>query len=179
MANLMKLPPWSEDRSLHVVIETPRGSGVKVKLDPDLRVFTVTRPLPEGIVYPFDFGFVPGTRAPDGDPLDAVVFWDVATWPGIVLKCRPLGIVQVEQNKKEGKGRQRNDRLLVVPTTAKRADDLKSALDLPPRVREEVESFFVASTALEGKDLHVLGWKGPKDAERLVSQHARRRQRRR
>ncbi len=58
MANLLKLRPWSEDRSLHVVIETPRGSAVKVKLDPDLRVFTIARPLPEGMVYPFDFGFV-------------------------------------------------------------------------------------------------------------------------
>ena len=80
MANLLKLPPWSADRSLHVVIETPRGSAVKVKLDADLRVFTIARPLPEGMVYPFDFGFVPGTRAEDGDPLDAVVYWDVATW---------------------------------------------------------------------------------------------------
>jgi inorganic pyrophosphatase len=178
MANLLKLPPWSEDRSLHVVIETPRGSAVKVKLDPGLRVFTIAHPLPEGMVYPFDFGFVPGTRAQDGDPLDAVVYWDVATWPGIVLRCRALGIVQVDQAK-EGGGRQRNDRLLVVPTKAPRAEELVSALDLPPRVQKEVESFFVASTALEGKDIHVLGWKGPKDAERLVTRHALRRHRQR
>ena len=130
------------------------------------------------MVYPFDFGFVPGTRAEDGDPLDAVVYWDVATWPGIVLRCRALGIVQVDQAK-EGGGRQRNDRLLVVPTKAPRADELVSALDLPPRVQKEVESFFIASTALEGKDIHVLGWKGPKDAERLVTRYALRRHRQR
>jgi len=178
MADLLKLPPRSEDRALHVVIETPRGSAVKVKLDPELRVFTIARPLPEGMVYPFDFGFVPGTRAADGDPLDAVVYWDVATWPGIVLRCRALGILEADQAK-EGGGRQRNDRLLVVPTKAPRAEELTSALDLPPRVQQEIESFFIASTALEGKDVHVLGWKGPKEAERLVSSHVVRRKRRR
>jgi len=178
MANLLKLPPRSEERELHVVIETPRGSAVKVRLDPDLRAFTIQRPLPEGMVYPFDFGFIPGTRAADGDPLDALVYWDVTTWPGIVLRCRALGILQADQAK-EGGGRQRNDRLLVVPTKAPRADELVSALDLPPRVHKEMESFFIASTALEGKDVHVLGWKGPKDAEQLVSRHLLRRYRRR
>src|SRR5438067_9011605 len=179
MTDLMKLAPWSNAHALGVVIETPRGSAVKVKLDPRLGAFTIGRPLPEGMVYPFDFGFVPGTRAPDGDPLDAVVFWDVASWPGIVVDCRPLGVVELDQAAKDGKRRQRNDRLLVTPTSAARAGDLTSALDLPARVREEVESFFVASTAFEGKDVHVLGWKGPKDADRLVSRHAMRRHRRR
>src|SRR5207248_990499 len=119
--DLMTLSPWSNAHTLRVVIETPRGSAVKVKLDPRLGAFTISRPLPEGMVYPFDFGFVPGTRAPDGDPLDAVVFWDVASWPGIVVDCRPLGVVELDQAAKDGKRRQRNDRLLVTPTSAARA----------------------------------------------------------
>jgi inorganic pyrophosphatase len=169
--DLMSLPPWSEDRSLHVVVETPRGAGVKVKLDPELGAFTVSRPLPAGMVYPFDFGFIPGTRGPDGDPLDALVCWDVATWPGVVLECRALGVVLCDQAAK-GKGRQRNDRLLVVPNVAPRAKQMRSALQLPARVREELESFFRASTALEGKDVQVLGWKGPAEAKKLVSSHS-------
>jgi inorganic pyrophosphatase len=170
---LMELPPWSKDRALHVVVETPRGARVKVKLDPGLGCFTVTRPLPAGMVYPFDFGFVPGTRGEDGDPLDAMVCWDATTWPGIVLECRLLGVIRCDQARKgDGRRRQRNDRLLVVPTADARSKELRSALDFPARLREELGSFFVASTALEGKDVHVLGWKGPADARRLVATHS-------
>jgi len=167
--DLISLPAWSRGL-LHVVVETPRGAGVKVKLDPDLGAFTVSRPLPAGMVYPYDFGFVPGTRAPDGDPLDAMVYWDVASWPGVVLECRVLGVLLCDQaGKTKQKRRERNDRLLVVPDAAERSHQLKSALKLERRVREELESFFLASTALEGKDVHVLGWKGPAEARRLIA----------
>jgi len=169
--DFLHLPPWSKERALHVVVETPRGAGVKVKLDPELGAFTVTRPLPAGMVYPFDFGFVPGTKAPDGDPLDAMVCWDVSTWPGVLLECRLLGVLLCDQARKKHKGRQRNDRLLVVPLKAPRADQVRTVRQLEPRVRAEIESFFVASTALEGKDVRALGWRGPAEARRLVSRH--------
>jgi inorganic pyrophosphatase len=166
--DLISLPAWSRERLLHVVVETPRGAGVKVKLDPDLGAFTVSRPLPAGMVYPYDFGFVPGTRAPDGDPLDAMVYWDVGSWPGVVLECRVLGVLLCDQAGQK-KRRERNDRLLVVPDTAERSQQLKSALRLERRVREELESFFLASTALEGKDLNILGWRGPAEAKRVIA----------
>jgi len=89
----------------HVVVESPRGSPVKLKYDPELSCIVSGRPLPLGFVYPYDWGFVPGTRAPDGDPVDALVFWEVPTFPGIVLRCRALGVLEVEQDGRDG-GRQ-------------------------------------------------------------------------
>jgi Inorganic pyrophosphatase/Isochorismatase family len=59
------------------------------------------------LVYPYDWGFVPSTTGEDGDPVDAALFWDVATFPGVVVPCRALAVIQVEQNRADGKGRAR------------------------------------------------------------------------
>jgi inorganic pyrophosphatase len=100
-----------------------------------------------------------------------MVYWDVTSWPGMVLPCRALGVLQVDQKKKTGKGRERNDRLLVVPVAAVRAQNLRSHLDLSRREREELEHFFVTAVAFEGKDARILGWKGPAVAEKMIQQH--------
>lgn len=94
---LDQLPTWDEKGVLHVVVESPRGSGVKLKYEPDLEAMTLSRPLPLGLVFPFEFGFVPRTKAEDGDPLDAIVLLDAGTFPGVVLRCRPIALVRVSQ----------------------------------------------------------------------------------
>jgi inorganic pyrophosphatase len=164
--DLDRIPALAEG-GLHVVVESPRGSPVKLKLDPELRVMVVQRPLPLGFSYPYDWGFVPGTRAPDGDPVDALVYWDVPSYPGVVIRCRPLGVLRLEQSDGRG-GRQRNDRLLVLPLQHPRGAELRSAEDLAPRVRDELAHFFTSSVFFQGKDPKLLGWDGPEAAERLV-----------
>src|SRR4051794_680871 len=62
--------PARTEGGFHVVVETPRGAPYKLKLDPELAVLTLKRPLPLGFTWPYDFGFVPSTKAPDGDPVD-------------------------------------------------------------------------------------------------------------
>jgi inorganic pyrophosphatase len=104
------------------VVEAPKGSLVKLKYDIELGVFTVSRGLPLGMSYPFDWGFVPSTRAPDGDPLDVLVVHEAATYPGALLPCRPLGIVEMEQDDKDGR-RERNDRVIVIPSWHDRLGD--------------------------------------------------------
>jgi inorganic pyrophosphatase len=169
--DLARLPALITPRTFRVVVESPRGSTVKLKFDVELAVMTVSRPLTTGLVYPFDWGFVPGTRAADGDPLDAIVVWDTPTFPGIVLPCRPLGVVQVDQREPGKRTRQRNDRLVAMPLKSPRFDHVRSVHDLPQRTRTELEAFFVAVTALEKKDVRVLGWQGPAAALRVLKQH--------
>jgi inorganic pyrophosphatase len=76
MTKLLKLPTWADDEHVYAVIETPRGSTCKLDLDPKLGVFTLAKPLMTGLSYPYDWGFIPSTRAEDGDPLDVLVIHD-------------------------------------------------------------------------------------------------------
>jgi inorganic pyrophosphatase len=170
--DLTRLPARGRGGAFHVVVESPRDSTVKLKYEPELGAFTISRPLVHGLRYPFDWGFVPSTKAPDGDPLDALVYWDESTFPGVVLPCRALGVLKVDQKKEKGRGRERNDRLLVVPVTAARAENLDSVRTLSKRERQELEHFFVSAVAFQDKDVRILGWEGPDAAERLIERTA-------
>jgi inorganic pyrophosphatase len=157
MGHLHTLPAFATGDALHVVVESPRGSAVKLKYSPTLGAMAISRPLSLGLSFPYDWGFVPSTCGADGDPLDAIVLWDVATFPGVVIECRALALLTVEQRGADG-GRLRNDRLIVRPSEARREAELPDTAALSPRVRAEIQSFLLASTALEGKDARILGW---------------------
>src|SRR6202051_531046 len=165
MTNLLKIPTWADEQYIHAVVETPRGSTCKLDFDPELRVFTLAKPLMAGLAYPYDWGFIPSTKAEDGDPLDVLVIHDAQTYPGVVLRCRPIGILEVEQKSKGRKGR--NDRLFAVPDRSLETD-LKDVRHLPSRAREELEQFFLATNALEDKKLEFLGWRGPVHAVKKI-----------
>jgi inorganic pyrophosphatase len=156
MTNLLKLPTWVDEEHVFAVVETPRGSTCKLDFDPELRVFTLAKPLMAGLTYPCDWGFIPSTKAEDGDPLDILVLHDSRTYPGVVLRCRPVGILELEQNS-NGK-RERNDRVFAVPDRSPLETDLKDIRHLPPRAHEELEQFFRATNALESKELK--SWDG-------------------
>jgi inorganic pyrophosphatase len=160
MKTLNELPTFAEKDIFHVVVESPRGSAVKLKYRADLYAMSVSRPLPLGLVYPFDWGFVPSTKGKDGDPVDAALLWDVSTFPGVVVPCRAIALVKVEQRRKDGQGRIRNDRVLALPIDARREGELTSSASLSRRIRDEIDHFFIAATALEGKEAKILGWAG-------------------
>jgi inorganic pyrophosphatase len=172
MANLLKLPALSKGGDAHVVVETPRGSAAKLEYDPELRVFTLSKPLILGLTYPYDWGFIPSTKGEDGDPVDALVLHDTATAPGLVLKCKIIGVLELEQREK-GKKAIRNDRLIAVPRESHREKADKDARDLSKQIRQEIEKFFVATDELDDKELKFLGWKGPKSGERLIASAAK------
>jgi inorganic pyrophosphatase len=135
---------------------------MKLKYDPALGLFRISRPLPLGVTYPFDWGFIPGTRASDGDPIDVMVLYDAGTFPGVVIACSALAVLAVEQNSKKG-GRERNDRIIAAPVEARRP-----GAPLSPRARQELEAFFVSAVLLEKKDPTILGWGSADEAEALV-----------
>src|SRR5438874_10674335 len=101
---LSNLAPFADDGRVHVVVESPRHSTLKYEFDPQLDAVTVSRQLMTGLAYPYDWGFVSGTKAEDGDPLDALILHSSATFPGVVLPCKPVGVVVVKQKAAGEKG---------------------------------------------------------------------------
>jgi inorganic pyrophosphatase len=166
MPNLINLPSFTDDGDVYVVVETPRGSRAKFDYDPKLKTFTLSKSLLTGLSYPHDWGFVPSTEADDGDPIDVMVVHDAATFPGTVLTCRIIGILQIEQ-KSKGK-RERNDRLFGVPKDSHSEQALKDVRDLSKPIQQELEKFFKATDELEDKELEIIGWKGPKVAVEAI-----------
>lgn len=159
------LTAYDEQRNLRVVIETPRGAPYKLKFDDKLGCFSLTRVLPLGLVYPYDFGFVPQTLASDGDPIDVMVIFDAATYPGVMIPCRLLGALQIEER---GARSRANHRLLAVPAKAARKDNLRDYQGLGERVLRELERFFVMATSFTSKDPQLRGWVGPHAAHDMV-----------
>jgi len=95
VTKLSKLEPFDGDH-IRMVVETPRGSVVKLAYDEEVGHFRISHGLALGVTYPFDWGFVPGTLADDGDPIDALAIHDAATYPGVIMTCKALGVVDVE-----------------------------------------------------------------------------------
>jgi inorganic pyrophosphatase len=156
----------------NVVVETPRGSRAKFAYDPKLKTFILSKSLLTGLTYPHDWGFVPSTKADDGDPLDIMVIHDAATSPGIVLTCRIIGILQIEQ-KSKGKA-ERNDRLFAVPRRSHAEQGLRDVRDLSKPIQQELEKFFIATDELEDKKLEIIGWKSPKIAMKAIKDSTKR-----
>jgi len=163
MTNYFELPTWADSDHVHAVVETPRGSRAKLEFDPKLGAFTLAKPLLAGLTYPYDWGFIPSTKA---DPLDVLIIHEAATYPGLVLTCKPIGVLEVLQSSK-GKT-ERNDRVFVVPDRSPFEGDLQDIRRLPRRAVEELEKFFEATNALESKTLKFLGWRGPAKAIKTI-----------
>jgi inorganic pyrophosphatase len=168
LADPSNLSPFGVDdkQMLRVVIETPKGSRNKFAFDPKQHIFELKKVLPAGMAFPYDFGFVPSTKADDGDPIDVLVLMDEPAFPGCVLNCRPIGVIEGEQGDKKNK--ERNDRIIAVQEDAHSWSDVKTVDDLGDKFCEELEEFFVDYHKLSGKKYRVLGLKGPERARKLV-----------
>jgi inorganic pyrophosphatase len=167
MKLLEKLKPFDRKSGhLNVVIETPKGSRNKYAFDFDLRSYVLKGVLPNGAVFPFDFGSVPGTVGDDGDPLDVLLLMDEPVFTGCLVRARVLGVIEAEQTSK-GKT-ERNDRLIAVAAESHTHASLKSLLKLEPKLIDEIEHFFVSYNKARGKEFKPIGRKGPLIATRLI-----------
>ena len=117
MTSIDRLKPFAAQKGdVHIVIDTPRGSRNKLKWDEKLRMLKLSHILTAGAVFPFDFGFVPGTRGADGDALDVLVLTDEPLVPLCLVEARLIGVIEAEQTQ-DGKTF-RNDRMLAVTTNS-------------------------------------------------------------
>lgn len=169
MANPTQLKPVDkQDGILQVVIETPKSSRNKFSFDPVQKVFTLHKVLPAGMVFPYDFGFLPQTLAADGDPIDVLLLMDEPAYPGVLVRSRLIGVIEGEQI--DGKKKIRNDRLLAVAEANHLYADIRRAKDLPGQFLKELQEFFVNYHRLEGKEYRLLGCKEADEAAKLIKQ---------
>lgn len=150
---------------MDIIIETPKGSPLKYVFDEELKLFRLKKTLAAGLVFPFDFGFIPGTKAEDGAPLDVLVISEFTSFPGCVLDCRIIGCIQAEQGV--AKEKTRNDRYLAIPEQSRVYEQITSVEELPGQLMRDIESFFINYITAEGKRLRLLG--NLSAAEALVS----------
>jgi inorganic pyrophosphatase len=102
MNNLIELSPDLDisKRTCRVIIETPKGSRNKFRYNPETRLFMLGGLLPEGMMFPFDFGFIPSTLGADGDPLDIIVMLDAPAHVGCLIEVRIIGVIMATQTEK-------------------------------------------------------------------------------
>jgi inorganic pyrophosphatase len=171
VVDFLRLPAFASDGRVHVVVEAPRHARVKFKFSPTLQVFELSRALMVGLSYPYDWGFVPSTCAEDGDPLDGLIMHEATTFPGILIPCRAIGVLEVQQTQKTKTVR--NDRVIFVPDDGLKRPLVDDVQDLKAETRREFEAFFCAAVNNTGKKLKFLGWRSAKHALATVNRSAK------
>jgi inorganic pyrophosphatase len=168
MADPTMLRPLAKDDpdTVQVVVETPKGSHNKFAYDPKLGVFKLKKVLPEGMVFPYEFGFVPSTKAEDGDPVDVLILMDEPAYPGCLIECRVVGVLEGKQT--EDGETFRNDRFIAVSVHSHKHMDVHDLSDLPTKFIEELEMFFEQYHKLDGSKYKCIGQKGAKDAKKMI-----------
>ncbi|HZM03340.1 MAG TPA: inorganic diphosphatase [Candidatus Saccharimonadales bacterium] len=156
---------------VHVVIETPKCSRIKYSYDAKTGLMRVKRALPEGMAFPFNFGFIPSTLGEDGDAVDILILNQEALATGCYLVARLLGVIEAEQT--EGKKMTRNDRLIGMALPKETPSEFEE-IELTKKVCTEIEHFFAAYNQLDGKKFKVLGQRGLKQAQKMVWQGIKR-----
>ncbi|MFL6451560.1 MAG: inorganic diphosphatase [Bryobacteraceae bacterium] len=170
MQNLLNCPnKWNpKNRECKAIIETPKGRRNKFDFDPEYGLFALGGLLPEGLAFPFDFGFIPSTLGEDGDPLDVVVLLDEPGHVGCLLDVRIIGVIEADQIQ-DGK-RTVNNRLIAVAVHSYSRQNLKSIKDVGKSVLDQLEEFFISYNKSRGKRFIVKGRHGPKRASELFEE---------
>jgi inorganic pyrophosphatase len=165
---LSEIAPFDEKSGdLRIVIETPKGSRNKYSYDPDCDCVQLSTVLPEGMVFPYDFGFIPSTLGDDGDPLDILILMDAPVVPGCVVRTRVIGGIEAKQ-KEKGESWTKNDRLIAVATHAQTYQKAENISDLRRHLIEEIIEFFVDYNKLRNRKFKAGGVVGSHKANRLI-----------
>lgn len=170
MTDLTSFPNQLDTEKLEcrAIIETPKNRRNKFDYDPESNLFELGGLLPEGMMFPYDFGFIPSTLGEDGDPLDVMVIMDEPAHVGCLLHVRIVGVLEAEQTE-EGKT-ETNSRLLAVSVHSYSHENVTSIKQLSPSVIEQLEGFFVSYNKFRSKKFQVTGRGGPKRALGVIKE---------
>ncbi|MBF4457301.1 inorganic diphosphatase [Pseudoclavibacter sp. RFBJ3] len=149
--------------SYDVVIEIPRGSHNKYEVDHETGRVFLDRVLFTPFVYPVDYGYFEHTLADDGDPLDALVLLEYPLFPGVGLKVRPVGVLNMAD---EAGG---DDKILCVPAKDPRWAKIQDLGDVDDSTKDQLKHFFEHYKDLEpGKWVKVEAWGDAAAAEAII-----------
>lgn len=149
-----------------VLVEIPKGQRNKYEVDHESGRIRLDRTLFTATRYPADYGYIEDTLGQDGDPLDALVLLEEPTFPGCLVRSRPIAMLQMTDEKGP------DDKIICVPSDDPRYDDLHDLTDLPHFTRETIQHFFEVYKALEpGKRVEAISWadRGAAETEIVAS----------
>lgn len=149
---------------IEVFVEIPAGSRNKYEYDEATGAIRLDRVLYSSVHYPTDYGFIPDTRAGDGDHLDVLVFTNEPTFPGCRLTARAIGVLRMHDDKGE------DDKILAVPVGDPRFDTVGELADISPHWLLEIENFFATYKRLENRTTEITGWGDAAEALRIVEE---------
>jgi len=158
-----------QDELFRVIVETPKGSSQKFDYQPMQDVFLLSKVMPAGLVFPFDFGYLPGTLGEDGDPLDVMVVSEFESFTGCALDCRIIGVFRASQREKNGEEME-NDRMIAVPEISDMFKGTRTIADLGKELIAEMEHFFVGYNRLAGKEFKIKKVGGPLAAFKIIEE---------
>ncbi|MEI9976919.1 MAG: inorganic diphosphatase [Ignavibacteriota bacterium] len=149
-------------RIVRKIVEIPKNSSNKYEYDHELDVFRMDRTLYLPLHYPGDYGFIPGTLSEDGDPLDILTLVGEASYPGVMLLVRPVGVLDMIDSDEP------DQKVLAVAHRDPRFEQIQSTDHVFPHSLREIEEFFSIYKDLEGKHVEMRGWKGVDEAHSLI-----------
>jgi inorganic pyrophosphatase len=152
-----------EHEPLIVFVEIPRGSQNKYEYDFERKAIRLDRVLYSSVHYPADYGFIEDTLADDGDHLDALVLADQPTFPGCIVRARPVAVLHMEDyNGLDYK-------ILCACADDPRQDGVQDLGTVPKHLLSEVEHFFNIYKELEpGKTTTLHGWGSRDEALEII-----------
>jgi len=154
--------------TIEVIVETPKGSQFKYKYDSKKEWFTLHKALPVGLTFPYDFGFIRGTKGDDGDPLDVLIFSEFSFIQGSMIECTVMGSMKAEQI--DEKETIRNDRIFVYPELKSFYPVYDSMEDIHEEKLKEIENFFIYYNAMQKKTFRPLGILNAKETLKIIKQ---------
>jgi inorganic pyrophosphatase len=149
-------------------VEIPAGSQNKYEYDKETKTFILDRVLYGSMRYPAEYGYLDGTLALDGDPLDVLILATNPTFPGCVINTRIIGVMLMIDNGEH------DEKLIGVPTKDPRWNHVNSLDDIAPHTIKEIENFFLRYKDLENKKVEVTGWKDAEFANNLYEECVKR-----